>query len=80
MAPPKRTLSRADKAKLESIRAFGGVSLDKVLGSTRKRVARHFDDYPANKKARVTRRSKGSTEGDNTEVNDEKENSDAEAI
>ena len=35
------------------MQTFGGDSLDKVLGNTRKRVARHFDTYPA-KKAKVS--------------------------
>ena len=41
------TLTRRDKAKMEAIKTFDGDSLGAVLKGSRKRVARHFDNYPA---------------------------------
>lgn len=39
-------LTRRDKAVMEAIQTFDGNNLGAVLKTSRKRVARHFDDYP----------------------------------
>ncbi len=76
-ASPKRTnrtLTRAERAHLESIKSFGGVSLDNVLKDAKRKVARRQDLCKPAAKGKVEEEMEG--KGDALSDDDEDTKSD----